>query len=102
MAKIDNAVALALANNVTKNFGNTEVRDRAVFLFGNKIAWVSTEGLLCVTHCGWVTRTTMTRLNAILYAFGTGVTVSIKGGEAYYTFGGCTKPFDETLTLYRK
>ena len=80
MVKIDNDVALALANNVTKNFGNTAVRDRAVFLHGNKMA----------------------RLNAILYAFGTGVTVNIKGGEAYYTFEGCTKPFNETLTLYRK
>ena len=102
MAKIDNNVALAFANSIDKTFGNTVVKDRAVYLHGNKIAWVSSEGLLNVTHCGWVTRTTMVRLNAILHAFGTGVTVSIKAGAAKYTFGGVTEDFDETLTLYRR
>ena len=99
MAKIDNDVANALIQGVNKSFGNTVVRDGAVYLFDNKIAWLDGQSLY-ITHCGWVTRTTMTRLNAILTQYMPRVSVGIRKGSAELRFNdGTVEDFYDVVKL---
>ena len=55
--------------------GNTEVKGGYLILFGNKIAYKAKTGGIFVTTCGWRSRTTFDRLNAL-----NGVMVSNRGG----------------------
>ena len=99
MAKIDNNVAHALACGDNKSFGNTVVKDGAVYLHGNKIAWLNGTDLY-VTHCGCFTRTTMARLNTILSYYRIKVQVRIKQHEAQLVYNdGTTAPFDDVVEL---
>jgi hypothetical protein len=44
---------------------NTEVRDSAIYLHGNKIAEHGNECSIWITTAGWNTRTTFERLNGL-------------------------------------
>jgi hypothetical protein len=102
MSKIDDKIALAFVNKRNVTITNTTVKDRAVYLHGNKIAWIDETGALHISHCGWLTRATMSRLSAILHAFSTGMTVYLKGGGlAWYTKDGVIKPFVEPIAIMR-
>lgn len=102
MPSIDDRVALAFANKKDISVGNTVVKNREVFLHGNKIAWVDRVGVLCISHAGWVTRTTKNRLDAVLTAFGQPYTVSIRRGRMVLVHtDGWLKVFDDTLRLTR-
>ena len=57
-------IADAFLNGRSKKVGNTITDGKAVYLFGNKIAEWRQDGLW-ITNCGWPTRTTKERLNAI-------------------------------------
>lgn len=99
MAKIDDNVAHALACGDNKSFGNTVVKDGAVYLHGNKIAWLDGRELH-LSHCGWVTRTTIQRLNAILVRYMPRIKVGIKQGCAELRFAdGTTEPFEGVVVL---
>lgn len=101
MAKIDNNVAKALACGENKSFGNTVVRDGAVYLHGNKIAWLDGRKLH-ITHCGWVTRTTMQRLNIILCYYVPRARVGIKSGGAEIRYNDGTVEEFYGVTTFTK
>ena len=77
MKAISKKTAYALLNyNRTKSANTIVWQDSEgshMSLFGNKIAWVTLDGSLWVTDCGWVTPTTRDRLSAVL-----GLPLSIK------------------------
>lgn len=58
------AVEALLVGSRYKN-SNTEVRNRAMYLHGHKIAWFDINGWLWISHCGYRTNTTKERLNGL-------------------------------------
>ena len=98
MAKIDDKVAQAFCNWRYVKTANTTVQGGTVRLWGSKIARhaVREYGADCViiNHCGYVTRTTMNRLNAIVRLYtGNRVHVGIKSGCAEVRYAdGTVKP----------
>ena len=69
----DCATALERDGEISR--GNTEVKGGYLILFGNKIAYKAKTGGIFITNCGWTSRTTFDRLNAL-----NGVMVSYRGG----------------------
>ena len=59
----NSAYALEHGSNYTSS--NTVVKDGSMWIFGNKIAFKTTSGAIYITNCGWTSRTTFDRLNAI-------------------------------------
>lgn len=64
MRKVTELSALAFLGGETKKVNNTEVKNDAMFLFGNKIAEYRADGLY-ITAAGWKTATTKERLNSL-------------------------------------
>lgn len=58
------AVEALLVGSRYKN-SNTEVRDKAMYLHGHKIAWLDLNDQLWISHCGYKTNTTKERLNGL-------------------------------------
>lgn len=64
MSIISEKSAQALRNNTEYKNNNTQVYNGAMFLHGNKIAWIEGARLyFCL--CGWDSRTTCERLRAL-------------------------------------
>jgi hypothetical protein len=64
MRQITKQAVAAFMNGYNFKSGNTEVRDNAMYLHGNKIAeW--RDGELWITNAGWSSNTTKERLNGI-------------------------------------
>jgi hypothetical protein len=70
----------ALLNRGAMKLDNTRVEGGRVYLHGNLIATVEPHRIE-LFDCGWRTPTTKDRLNAILRAFGVGVSIRSRGGE---------------------
>lgn len=64
MRQITEIMANAFWNGETKKLANTEVKNKEMYLHGNKIAWVENNKLY-FTLCGWNTVTTRERLNGL-------------------------------------
>jgi hypothetical protein len=96
MKAISMKTAYALLNYHKTKSNNTIVWQDSegshMSLFGNKIAWVTLDGSLWVTDCGWVTKTTRDRLSAVL-----GLPLSIKKGS--WVLDG--QPWDGSPKLIR-
>ena len=58
------AVEALLVGSSYKN-SNTEVRDKAMYLHGHKIAWFDINCRLWISNCGYETNTTKERLNGL-------------------------------------
>lgn len=58
------AVEALLVGSNYKN-SNTEVRDKAMYLFNHKIAWFDVNGQLWISNCGYRTNITKERLNGL-------------------------------------
>lgn len=105
MAKIDEAVAQAFCSGLNVKTANTTVQDGVVRLWGHKIAYSACRGSRCVVinHCGYVTRTTMQRLNAIVSRYTDNrVHVGIKNGCAEVRYSdGTVKPFEGDYVIYK-
>jgi hypothetical protein len=76
MRKIEESINDALRQKETKSFGNTSVNYSddfsTVFLHGNPIVKISWENMTAkLSNCGWESKTTKSRLNAILSEFTT-------------------------------
>jgi hypothetical protein len=64
MRKVTQQAVAAFMNGYNFKSGNTEVRNNAMYLHGNKIAeW--RDGELWITNAGWSSNTTKGRLNGI-------------------------------------
>lgn len=105
MAKIDDKVAQAFCSGLNVKTANTTVQDGTVLLWGNKIAHLACKGSRCIVinHCGYVTRTTMQRLNAIVSRYTDNrVHVGIKNGCAEVRYSdGTVKPFEGDYVIYK-
>lgn len=66
MAKITDKSVQAFADNITSAIDNTIVNDTGMFLFGNHIAKRVRYGVVAINFCGYPTRTTADRLNALV------------------------------------
>ncbi len=63
---------------------NTESHDNTLYLHGNAIAWRNEEtGEVWITNAGWHTKTTQSRLNAVLKSLGVEGRVFTKNGRQY-------------------
>lgn len=67
--KTSKRIAYALHHGEILTLSNTRTDGESVWLFDNRIAHLS-EGVLEISSCGWRTKTTKDRLNAILEEFG--------------------------------
>ena len=88
MRKVEQAMVAAIQRRESRAIGNTMVTVEGnavkVYLHGNLIAdlqmtpagWVG-----AVTFAGWPTRTTASRINAVLSGIGSTVGVGLKGGK---------------------
>lgn len=108
MARVDTDVARAFIKCENKSFGNTVVKDNAVYLHGNKIAWLKRNDMprehefpftLHVDNCGRVTQTTANRINAIIKAFGVNGKMVIRDGKAKLNFGLHDMDFDDVAFI---
>ena len=81
MRKITQQTVNALFTNGNMVNNNTVVSGGCVYLHGNLIARIIDGNKLQVSFCGWVTKTTKDRVNAILsYATNGAIEVGIKKG----------------------
>lgn len=103
MAKIDKDVAQAFCECIELKTSNTIVTPygKEVLLWGSTIAYEDGRGRIVVDHCGYVTRTTMNRLHAILWQYTDGVVgCGIKNGEAELRYSnGTVVPFTKAVTI---
>ena len=82
MRKITQQTVNALFTNGNMVNNNTVVSGGCVYLYGNQIARIIDGNKLQVSFCGWVTHTTLVRINAILnYATNGAIGAGIKKGE---------------------
>ena len=89
MSIISTKSAQALRNNTEYKNNNTQVYNNAMFLHGNKIAWI--EGArLYYCLCGWDTRTTCERLRAL------GIAINHRRGRLFCD----DKAINDTDTFY--
>ncbi len=81
-----------IENNIVRKFvrgwegklANTESVDNTLYLHGNAIAWRNEEnGEIWITNAGWHTKTTQSRLNAVLNAAMIEARVFTKKGRHY-------------------
>lgn len=55
----------AMLNGTSYCKSNTKVVNRTMYLFGNKIAWITENHILHISNCGYRTATTKERLNGL-------------------------------------
>ena len=77
MRGISKEAADAFINGRNFKKSNTVVKDNAMYLFGNKIAWKE-NGFTFFSLCGWDTRTTCDRLSAL------GIYITHRDSIPYY------------------
>ena len=93
MSIISADAATALMNGRTFHRSNTMVNDDSgcftLYLFGNAIARVTSDGYLEVTNAGYNTTTTNARLRALLleYQGGYAISLTVKDGTPYFKYG---------------
>jgi hypothetical protein len=64
MNKITETITTAFLSGQPKSMGNTKTNGRSLWLFDNMIAEHREDGMY-ITNCGWTSRTTKERLNAL-------------------------------------
>jgi hypothetical protein len=68
MRKITKEAVKALLRGDNFKCSNTEVRNKAMYLFDSKIAYFAEDGELYLSNCGYATKVTGERLNGIIEA----------------------------------
>jgi hypothetical protein len=105
MRKIESLMNAAILNRKDWSLDNTRVEYEEgnevsrVYLHGHKIAEIG-KGYITLHHCGWKTKTTKSRLNAILSKNGTGNESVYQKNHAWFiTYDGKIEEFDSAVTL---
>ena len=62
-----------------------------LMLHGNVIAKMKEDGSIYISTCGWHTRTTLERLNCLLYMLGSNTRIRMKNFEPYIALSDGTK-----------
>lgn len=87
MRKISISAAKAFKNGYVYRSSNTRVLaypETELYLHGYKIAWKGKDARVYFSLCGWATRTTMERLNTLLYYYGVTAKLHTKKGIVYF------------------
>jgi hypothetical protein len=72
-----------------------------LLLHGNVIAKMASDGTITISTCGWHTRTTLERLNCLLYTLGKKSRIRIRKGEPYLeTERGLVPWFDGSIVRH--
>jgi hypothetical protein len=103
MRKIESQIIAAIKGNKNLKVSNSEVisctNSSDVYLHGNLIARIG-ETWIELFDGGWQTRTTKSRLNALLSAFGMdGERIFQKKGEWFLNYEGAPIPFFSGMRL---
>jgi len=103
MRKIETQIINAIKDNKDLKIANSEVISCSnvsdVYLHGNLIARIG-ETWMELFDCGYQTKTTKSRLNALLSAFGMeGEYIFQKKGEWFLNYDGATIPFFNGMRL---
>lgn len=86
------------------NMSVTKLDDGVTYmrLWGNPIAKMKSDGTISISTCGWHTRTTLMRLNGLVYALGMSTRLRQKNYAVYLNDG--ESPFlfeDGTVVRYK-
>ena len=92
------------------NMSVTKLDDGVTYmhLWGNPIAKMKSDGTISISTCGWHTRTTLMRLNGLLYALGCSTRLRQRKFDLFFEFkkqnNGTTilSPFVDGLTVRHK
>jgi hypothetical protein len=103
MRKIESQMVAAIKNNQDLKVANTQVISCTnvadVYLHGNLIARIG-ETWMELFDCGYQTKTTKSRLNALLSAFGMeGEYIFQKNFQWFINYNGATLPFFNGMRL---
>ena len=105
MRKIETLMNAAILNRKDWSLDNTRVEYEEgnevsrVYLHGHKIAEIG-KGFITIHHCGWKTKTTKSRLNALLRENGNGdESVYQKNHTWFIAYDGKIEEFDSAVTL---
>jgi hypothetical protein len=72
-----------------------------LLLHGNAIAKMLPDGTITISTCGWHTRTTLERLNCLLYTLGKKARIRLRKFEPYLeTERGLVPWFDGSIVKY--
>jgi hypothetical protein len=70
-----------------------------LLLHGNIIAKMFSDSTIIISTCGWHTRTTIERLNCLLYTLGSESRLRIRKGKALWETSGRLLPWDDNLIV---
>jgi hypothetical protein len=87
------------------NMSVTKLDDGVTYmrLWGNPIAKMKSDGTISISTCGWHTRTTLMRLNGLLYALGSTSRLRMKKFEPFLeTKHGLLPWFDDLMVRYKQ
>jgi len=101
--KIEKQVITRFINRESSKGGNTTTDGNKLLLFGNEIAMWNYEGLLFINHCGYETKTTQSRLNALLNLVNSPYQIrTVKGSFRLISEHGTEHPFEGGWLLVYK
>jgi hypothetical protein len=88
--------------NMVVTSGSNENDNRwYLMLHGNAIAKMASDGTITISTCGWHTRTTLERLNCLLYTLGKKSRIRLRKFEPYLeTERGLVPWFDGSIVKY--
>lgn len=100
MRKIEKDIIGAFIRGEEARKDNTESNGTTLFLHGNAIA-KHYDGAILLSNAGWNTRTTQSRLNAVLRLAGKEARIFTKKGIMYFTRNGNSTPmFSDWYAVY--
>ena len=70
-----------------------------LMLHGNPIAKMFPDSTIIISTCGWHTRTTIERLNCLLYTLGSESRLRIRKGKPLWETSGRLLPWDDNLIV---
>ena len=88
MRQVAIEIANALYYRKARKLSNTETDGKSVWLHGNKIAELSSNGWLRFTLCGWNSVTTRSRLNDLFFFLGCSAHIYTKNYDCYLSVNG--------------
>ena len=88
MRKVAIEIGRALKFRKARKLSNTETDGKSVWLHGNKIAELSSNGWLRFTLCGWNSVTTRSRLNDLFFFLGCSARLYAKNYDCYLSVNG--------------
>ena len=101
MRKIEKTVCGAFVSGLSASQSNTYTTGEELYLHGHKIAYRDINGNIFVSNCGWETRTTQSRINAVCRLLGMRSKAFTKNFDMYIeNMEGDNIPFDGYVQIW--